>query len=271
LYLKAREDPPNIASLNGEELVQKQLLAKFAKGRETMIAFDVGANIGDWTWSLLERASRQDMAEKVRIHSFEPVPTTFQILQKRIDEHPLKSSVQVQQLALSSEDGAAEMYLTGETAGSNSLYPDALRKDQERISIEKSTTHTYCSKNEIPAIHYMKCDVEGHDMEVIHGARRLFDEQRIMAFQFEYNHRWIYSRHFLKDVFDLFEDTDYKLGKITPGGIEIYQDWHPEMERYFEGNYLVLHPEAFDWFTTITGAYDSSNTFNVRQVSLAKP
>jgi len=61
LYLKARADSPNIAQLNGEETLQLQLLTRFAAVQEKLVAFDVGANIGDWTWFLLQEASRLNM------------------------------------------------------------------------------------------------------------------------------------------------------------------------------------------------------------------
>ena len=63
LYLRARADSPNIASLNGEERVQRELLARFAAAREDLVAFDVGANVGDWTWFLLEEASRLQVGD----------------------------------------------------------------------------------------------------------------------------------------------------------------------------------------------------------------
>ena len=269
LYLKARADSPNIAQLNGEETLQLQLLTRFAAVQEKLVAFDVGANIGDWTWFLLQEASRLNMDGRFEIHSFEPTPSTFKVLQERISKHPLRNIAHLVSQALSSEDGMAEMYISGETAGTNSLHPDAMNRDQRRIQIDKTTLTTYCSRNNIKIIHFLKCDTEGHDMEVIQGAKRLFDEQRIMACQFEYNHRWVYSRHYLKDVFDMFKSTAYSVGKVTPNGIELYQDWHPELERFFEGNYILLHSEALHWFATMTGKFDTYNTYCAQPVRVA--
>ncbi|MES1998435.1 MAG: FkbM family methyltransferase [Pseudomonadota bacterium] len=261
LYLKARADSPNVAQFNGEELLQRQLLARFSAVQEKLVAFDVGANIGDWTWFILQETSRLNMGSRVEIYSFEPTPSTFKVLQERISKHQLQNISHLVPKALSNEDGTAEMYVTGETAGTNSLHPDAINRNQSRIQIDKTTAYAYCSSNGIQVIHFLKCDTEGHDMTVLQGAKKLFDEQRIMACQFEYNHRWIYSRHYLKDVFDMFEGTPYSIGKITPNGIELYQGWHPELERFFEGNYILLHSKALNWFTTVTGKHDEHNTY----------
>jgi FkbM family methyltransferase len=269
LYMKARADSPNVSHLNGEESMQWQLLNRFASVQEKLVVFDVGANIGDWTWSLLQGASRLKLVDQLEIYCFEPTPSTFTVLQKRIFKHPLQKNAYLVSQALSSEDGTAEMYISGETTGTNSLHPDAMNRDQRCIQVDKTTVYTFCSRNDIAIIHFLKCDTEGHDFDILQGAKSLFDQQRIMACQFEYNHRWVYSRHYLKDVFDMFESSVYSIGKITPNGIELYQDWHPELERFFEGNYLLLHSEAFSWFISMTGKFDTYNTFCTQPVPAA--
>ncbi len=261
LYLEARAESVNNAEFNGEQLLQKQLLSNFCNSEVALTIFDVGANIGDWTLSLLNEVSNHNMNRKVDIHSFEPVPTAYCVLQQRVNAHKLSNIVHLKQLALSKEEGVAEMYIAGETAGTNSLHPDGIEPNQTKIKVEKTTIYDYCQHNKISKLHYIKCDTEGHDVEVMYGAKKLFDQQKIMAFQFEYNHRWVYSRHFLKDVFDLIKDKFYRIGKLTPAGIEIYENWHPELEKFFEGNYIVLHPEATHWFTTISGEFDIFNTY----------
>lgn len=264
LYLKARADSTNDASLNGEETLQRQLLARFASVQEKLVTFDVGANIGDWTCSFLQEASRLKIEDRLEIHSFEPIPSTFEVLKERVHKHNLQNVVHLVPKALSSEEGITEMYISGETSGTNSLHPDAMNRGQRRIMIEKTTVSSYCSNNETNIIHFLKCDTEGHDMEVLRGAKNLFDEHRIMACQFEYNHRWVYSRHYLKDVFDMFDGSAYCIGKVTSKGIELYQEWHPELERFFEGNYILLHSNALNWFTTMTGRYDEYSTYCIQ-------
>ena len=269
LYLKSKADTPNVATLNGEEFLQGQLLARFGAVRDPLVVFDVGANIGDWTCSLLHQACNLNLEGGLELHAFEPIPSSFAVFKERVSKHKLRGCLRLVSKALSNEDVTAEMYISGDTAGTNSLHPDAMNQNQRRLKVEKTTVSEYCYNNNIAIIHFIKCDTEGHDMEVMFGARKLFDEQRIMACQFEYNHRWVYSRHFLKDVFDLFKNTAYKIGKITPRGIELYFDWHPELERYFEGNYIILHTHALNWFTTITGRFDVHNTYRAQAIHLA--
>jgi FkbM family methyltransferase len=268
LYLQARGDSPNKIHLD-EELLQRFVISRFAGVEEKLVAFDVGANVGRWTFLFLEEALKLKMENQVEIYAFEPVPCTFSVLEEGIRKHPLGQIVHLVPKALSDTDGIAEMHITGECAVTNSLH--AFQKTWPRTQIEKTTGCRYCSRNSIKIIHFLKCDAEGHDYQVLLGFKSLFDEQRVMACQFEYNHRWIYSRHYLKDVFDLFDNTPYTIGKVTLNGIELYHEWHPELERFFEGNYVVLHPAARHWFTTTTGKYDAYDTYCVQETHIADP
>ena len=100
-------------------------------------------------------------------------------------------------------------------------------------------------------------------MEVIIGALPLLKHGKIAVLQFEYNHRWIFSRHFLKDVFDAVEGLPYKVGKICPNHIEIYEKWYPENERFFEANYVLLRNDSIAWFDTRLCRLDVNNTLAV--------
>ena len=43
-------------------------------------------------------------------------------------------------------------------------------------------------------------------------------------------------------MFELVQPIGYKLGKVTPKGIEFYEAWDPELETYREGNYVACRP-----------------------------
>ena len=101
------------------------------------------------------------------------------------------------------------------------------------------TLETFCSEHNITRIVFAKVDTEGNDMRVLEGARDLLERGAIDFLQFEYNHRWILFRNYLKDVFDLVEPLGYRVAKVTPHGLEVYRHWHFELEVFWEGNYLV--------------------------------
>jgi len=263
LYRVARADTQNKMELNGEHLMQSQLLNKFSTCNEKLTVFDVGANIGDWSWSLLQKSTGFGNIAGLEIHAFEPVSSTFAILKKRFSTHPFLASVHVVPQALSNKEGISEIFFGGEQGRTSSLHQDAMNPTKQPLRVNKTTIDAYCAKNKIQVIHYLKCDSEGHDVAVLNGARQLFQEQRILACQFEYNHRWIYSRHYLKDIFDFSLNLPYGIGKITPKGVELFDAWHPELEKYFEGNYLIIHQKALPWFSVRRGKFDGYNTYHI--------
>jgi hypothetical protein len=72
---------------------------------------------------------------------------------------------------------------------------------------------------------------------------------------------WINSRTFLKDVFDIFAPLHYRIGKIINSRVQFYKEWHPELERYFEGNYLIVHNSSVNWFNNHIGEIGEDGIF----------
>ena len=227
--------------------------------RRQACLFDVGANVGDWSSALLANC-RSRQYQLFELHVFEPVPSTASVLRKRLDGH---ECIHYEVSALSSAEGPDVMYLTGETAGTNSLHSGGEGSSSSLIPINKVTASQFCSSKGIDTIHLLKSDTEGHDMEVMIGALPLLKAGRIAVLQFEYNHRWIFSRHYLKDVFDMIEGLSYRVGKICPDHIEVYDKWYPEHERFFESNYVLLREDVMAWFDVRECSVDSHNAFTV--------
>ncbi len=130
----------------------------------------------------------------------------------------------------------------GEGLGVNSLHARPDGKGAETITL--NTVDAYCAQANIRHVDLIKIDAEGHDLMVMEGARRMLEAKAIEALQFEYNARWIDSRHYLKDAFELLQPLGYELGKVTPQGIEFYPGYHWELESFREGNYLACLPGA---------------------------
>jgi FkbM family methyltransferase len=262
LYMLARGDVANDITTNGELMVQRSVVAGWRQAtgdKRKLVVFDVGANKGDWSEPMLNHMTASHERALLDLHMFEPVPSTLAVLRERLLNAGKGVTLQYHQLALSSDEGTEQMYLLG-ASGINSLHPDTATGKASSISISKDTASHFCTVNEIEEIHLMKCDTEGHDMEVIQGALPLLQQGRIKVLQFEYNHCWIYSRHYLKDAFDVVAGLPYRLGKIQSDHVELYSDWHPELERFFEANYLLIHHDAMPWFCIRETVFDEYNT-----------
>ncbi len=149
----------------------------------------------------------------------------------------------------------------GEMAGSNTLSPGADAPPGGWIEVETTDLAAWASRKGLQRLHLVKADAKGHDLFVLRGALPLLREERIDVLQFEYNHRWVFARAFLKDVFDLAAPLPYALARITPAGVEILPEWHPELERFFETNYCLIRRPALDWFSCRRGRFDAANTY----------
>lgn len=264
LYQKARGDVLHDMVSNGEMLVQHYVVDAWKRGNlsgQGLVVFDVGANVGDWSSALLSLLADSTIHGAVDLYIFEPVPSTFEFLKSRLGTHdPI---VHYEHVALSSENGDGVIYVSGQNAGTNSLHADSLRGNEKQIKIVRATAADFCKTHKIQKVHLLKCDTEGHDMEVIRGALPLLADESISVLQFEYNHRWISSRNFLRDAFTAVEKMPYKLAKIQPHQLLIFSEWHPELERFFHGNYALVHVGALDWFPTRLVSWDRYNAMTV--------
>jgi FkbM family methyltransferase len=259
--MHARGDIANDYGANGEEMIQEcAVRAALSRAPRALICLDVGANVGAWSLGLLKKCAELGLQD-VRLHAFEPAPAAAEVLSAALMHHPC---VRCERLAMSSASGNDFMFVTGDTAGSNSLH-GAFEATGRRIPIEKTTIAAYCVAHGIAEIDLVKCDTEGHDMEVIEGAMPMLREGRIAILQFEYNHRWIGSRHFLKDAFERAGDLGYAIGKVGPRHVEVYERWHPEHERFFEGNYVLVRKDAASWLPVRHIVLDGSNSFAARE------
>jgi len=230
LYLWGRGEVANEPTSNGEYWLLDEIVR--AAPHHALVLFDVGCNRGNWSAHALEAASRHN--KNATIHVFEPEPSALRGLTDRFKANP---SVTLNHSAVAETSGSMDFYVIKAAAGTNSLskVPGAVA-----VTVPVTTIDAYCNAHGISSIDFMKCDVEGFDSHVIQGAKNLLSAGGVGVLQFEYNWRWILPRRFLRDVFELCNGTDYMIGRLGPGRIDVFEEWHFELERFFEGNYLLI-------------------------------
>ncbi len=114
--------------------------------------------------------------------------------------------------------------------------------------------------NDIYMLELLKIDTEGNDFNVISGSRSAIAEGRIKVIQFEYNWQWIPFGHSIWEVFALAREVGYRVGKLTPDGIEVYNVWHPELDRFIETNFVMIHPDVLAKLPHRAMTFDIANT-----------
>jgi FkbM family methyltransferase len=134
--------------------------------------FYVGANVGQ---SALAYAQAYP---QTRIFSFEPVPETFQSLKHATTAMP---NVRCFCTALGSSCGTARMTNHG-TSTMNHLVKTSTpiaddTSSEELVSL--ATLDSFCLEHQISHISLLKIDTEGHDLDVLRGARDMLTRQAI--------------------------------------------------------------------------------------------
>jgi FkbM family methyltransferase len=125
------------------------------------VFFDVGANIG--YYSML--ASSRGCA----VHAFEPVPSTYERLKANAELNRYEWTCQ--NMGVSDQCGEIKIFMSPDTIGNNSA--DIVYDPDDYVLCEMETIDNYCEERGIEEIDFLKVDVEGHEMKVLEGARRL--------------------------------------------------------------------------------------------------
>lgn len=140
------------------------------------VIFDVGAKAGQ---SSLWFAQNFPAA---RIYAFEAAPSVF----KRLQKNTLKySSIQAYECTLGSQPKHVMLspvkrsrYQTTQIAAPSTRCA-LVERPVDRISI--STLDNFCVEESIDTIHVLKVETEGHEIEVLQGAKKLLEAGRIQS------------------------------------------------------------------------------------------
>lgn len=212
---------------NGE----MHLLRRTLPGAQTV--FDVGANVGAWVRAALQVNS------SANYHCFEPSHGAYEALVRA----NLPKNVRANNLGLSDESAEKPLFIFGDCYGINSLYErkgisaPILRQE----SIQLTTLDAYCERHNIGHVNFVKVDVEGHELAVLRGARRMLSEGRIDVIQFEYGGTYIDARVLLKDVWDYVQgvNSGYSFYKLRGNGLHPTPAYQREFETFNYSNWVI--------------------------------
>lgn len=151
-----------------------EALAGLRKWRRHDVVLDIGANDGRTARRLHRYLGGP------RIIACEPVAATFETLRARTVD--LANVVSLRQ-GFGSQPGEAVIYVNSHSALS-SLDPD-WGQAQRTESISLTTVDRFLADQEIDLVGLLKIDVEGHDLEVLKGARDALTAGRIDVIQVE--------------------------------------------------------------------------------------
>ena len=218
------------ASISGERWLVRHRLA----GAMQAVVFDIGANNGEWLADVL-RVNRS-----AQIHAFEPQ----QVLAERIVAS--HRDVKVINAAVGAEAGFLELFDYADHPGSqhaslvqgviDAVHGGTVRSTRVRVV----TLDDYCAEHHVARIDLLKIDVEGFELQVLRGARRMLEEGRIDAIQFEVTHLNVLGRVFVDDFVRLL-GASYTLHRMLPHGLTpLFGQNHWTNEQFVYQNLFAL-------------------------------
>ena len=215
-------------SKNGEEKLLKELGPISSSNWQIL---DVGANVG-----LYSRLLRTHFPS-AEIHSFEPNPASYKSLKEVMGIH-------AHNIGMGSAKAELPLFTPGaaKSGAHSSLIEESLieEKTQHVQTVQVDTLKSICKNLDIEKIDFLKIDVEGFEIEVLKGAEDMLEKVRFL--QFEFNHHLIYSRHYLKDFYDLL--PYFTFYRVTPRGLKPMHAYNPVNEIFQMQNILAINMET---------------------------
>lgn len=132
---------------------------------------DCGAHIG-----LFSVTGARLVGDKGKVCSFEPTPSTGKILKEVVRLNNCQGIVEVRPEAISKTTGTATFFATGNNASNaNSLVQTS--EQMEGITVPTISIDEFVAKRNLK-VDVIKIDVEGSELDALHGAYQTINEQR---------------------------------------------------------------------------------------------
>lgn len=163
---------------------------------------DIGANMG---WYAVNIAL---LHPRVLIHSFDPIPQTFDYLNRNLKKNGL-THVQTYNIGLSDAPGELDFYFYKEGSGNASSVNLTQRSDVERIRCKVGTIDEFIRRQKT-RVDFIKCDVEGAELKIFKGGLRTITRDKPIVFS-EILRKWSRSHGYdPNEIFDFFRDLGYR-------------------------------------------------------------
>ncbi len=224
---------------NGERWLLSELLRahRSVNAERSFLVFDVGANVGDYTGTVLDVA--REVGCKVAVRAFEPSLAAAARLREAI---PPAAQVEIAGVALSDWTGEAPLH--GGESGSSlaSLVDRAVIGDSDgvlRVGVQR--LDDYLARHAVTRVDLLKLDVEGSELAVLRGLGDQLRPEVVDVIQFEYGGTTRDARVSLRELHDLLVARGYVFAKLFPSALQVrtYQEW---MDNFSYANYVALSP-----------------------------
>lgn len=219
---------------NGEAGALRYVNAMLARqGVAAPVIFDVGANCGEYAQAALAACPA------ATVFAFEPSPVAYGQLTALAAAHP--GRLRPFNVGFSDQAGTAALHAAAAGSTMGSLYRrdahgPAAAASTETIRLE--TIDGFCRAHGLERVHFLKLDVEGHELAALRGAESLLRGGGVNFIQFEFGGCSMDARVFLRDFARLL--PDYVFCRILRDGLYQFQGFTEFDEIFAYQNFLAM-------------------------------
>ena len=197
--------------------------------------FDIGTHFGRYSFSLSKLVGKDGI-----VYSFEPVDSTFKILNRLVDNLELHN-VRLFNCALSDRSGFDWIETPIDESGNWEVSRSQLRSNRQpekpshslKQKVKVDSIDHFLESQHIDKIEFIKCDVEGAELMVFQGAEKLLHKhQPTVLCEIEHRHTHTYG-YTPEDLVSYMHKLGYKMYALQSDKLIPVRDVTDQKNNYF--------------------------------------
>ncbi len=231
---------------NSGEKTALDFIKQRLSNEPVITVFDGGSNIGNYA-----KYVAQFLGDRSTVFCFEPARKTFESLCQNTRSVP---NIKTFNTGLSNLEGRLSFFTHETHTGLASVYQRRLDIEGnllgESEEVSMTTIDDFCRIHEVDHIHFLKLDIEGHELAALQGAQNLLGRGGVDVIQFEFGSVNIDSRTYFRDFYNLLHEQFeiYRVGKKMQK-VDRYDE---SMEVFLTTNYLAIKKVGRSSTSTLT-------------------
>jgi FkbM family methyltransferase len=210
--------------------------------KDGMTVIDAGANIGQY--SILASTI---VGGQGRVHSFEPVPSTFEQLQRNISNNEL-TNCNLNQCALYSENGTITLSLSEEMLQNIGAYSAGANNSSTAVIVSTLCLDDYIREQNISKVDFIKMDIEGSEASALLGMKLTLERDRPILL-IEINRSALVLMNSSPEILWSFlvEDLSYRPYLISGDSLKCVENFSETVQSNFLLIYEGKHDLVTEW------------------------
>ncbi|ARS89970.1 FkbM family methyltransferase [Natrarchaeobaculum aegyptiacum] len=225
---------------NTTRIYERELERVERERNEPMVVLDVGSNAGYFALSALGATS-----EETDLIAFEPDGRTLPLLGENVERNGYADRVTVEELAIGPEPGAATIELASHS-NLNQIRTDEIGahtkavQSTRQVTMESIDSYLRTSEIDPAAVGAVRMDVEGYEIEIIDGMKRLLESDHPLLLFLEM-HPHMLRHEQTKAFLETLENAGFVVESVSIEGQISYLGFEERRELSFEDLVEIEH------------------------------